>query len=158
MTTKFQKFCQIGYLLSCILAIVTVFLPYYSLSYAKLLENNILGLDPHSMDMTIRPVYYKYYLAIPVLCAIGIFFVVVRYNRKAVTVCGLISSGLLLFLCLQGSFQKDYLMSKSVDQQFADAMAQVDFSFGPSIFVAGIAAVLLTIFTLLTFANIRESD
>lgn len=161
MTTKTQKFFQIGYALSCILAIVTVFLPYYSLSYSYsgLLGGDLLGkVDPHTFDITVRPVFYKYYIAIPVLCAIGIFFVVVRYNRKAVTVCGLIASGLLFFLCLQGCLQKDYLMSKAIDPMYASIISELNFKFGPSIFLAGIAAVLLTIFTLLTFASIRESD
>ena len=155
MRTKSQTIAVYGYLISCILSIITLFLPLFSYTLQPL---GIIGGSDAPFTNYERGIMQPMMFPVIILSGIGIFMILVKYRRVPLFVLGLISGGLMIYGHISASAIVDTLTNKNplFKMDIADIGGKIDV--GPGFYLSVVAGGLQLIFTTLTFILVKNKE
>ena len=155
MRTKPQTFAVYGYLISCILSIISLFIPLFSYTLQPL---GIVGGSDVPFTNYERGIMQPMMFPVIILSGIGIFMILVKYRRVPVFVLGLISGVLMIYGHISTSAIINTLTNKNplFKMDIADIGGKLDV--GAGFYLSAVAGVLQLFFTVLTFILVKNRE
>lgn len=157
MRTQSQTIVMYGFLIACIMSIVSLFLPAYSINFGS------TGFTEASSD-TYRIVSSYYSWPILIVAAGGIIVILMMYRRKYVLISGSVQAVALLYQIYRLANIQDQLKDdRTILGSLSDMWASIGGNSGITVtleigfYMAIISACIVAIFTALCFFMVEDT-